>query len=407
MEFIPSKKILEKYADVLVNFALNSGKGIRKGDVVRVSAHESAKPLFHAVCNAIVDSGGHVISHYLPDETRHSSTSRHFFECAREHQIDFFPTKHLRGLAQQIDHTISIISDTDPALLRGINPKRIMRHGVAHKKFRDWLVEKERKGQFTWTLGLYGTPRMAKEAGMTIRQYWEQIVRACFLNEKNPIVKWKSICKRLEIDRRKLNALAPRTEKLHIKGKDVDLWVTFGKQRQWLGGSGRNIPSFELFTSPDKRGTEGWVRFNQPLYRYGNKITGIELWFKNGRVVKSKAKQNEKVLQAMIATPGADMIGEFSLTDRRFSYITKFMADTLYDENMGGPEGNTHIALGMSYKEAFSGDVTKLSNKQAIALGFNDSSVHTDIVSTTKRTVTAHMIDGTKRVIYRNGMFVL
>ena len=48
-----------------------------------------------------------------------------------------------------------------------------------------------------------------------------------------------------------------------------------------------------------------------------------------------------------------------------------------------------------------------LSKKQAVALGFNDSSVHTDIVSTTKRTVTAHMIDGTKRVIYRNGMFVL
>src|SRR5690606_41705356 len=64
-----------------------------------------------------------------------------------------------------------------------------------------------------------------------------------------------------------------------------------------------------------------------------------ELWFENGRVVKSKARKNEKVLKAMIATKDADKVGEFSLTDSRFSRITKFMAETLFDENVGGPQG--------------------------------------------------------------------
>jgi len=127
----------------------------------------------------------------------------------------------------------------------------------------------------------------------------------------------------------------------------------------------------------------------------------------DGKVVKSSAKTNEKLLKEMIATEGADKIGEYSLTDRRHSRITKFMAETLFDENMGGRYGNSHIALGMSYRDTYAGDVSKLTHKEAKRLGFNDSSVHTDVVSTTDRTVTAHLKNGTKKVIYKDGKFVL
>ena len=109
----------------------------------------------------------------------------------------------------------------------------------------------------------------------------------------------------------------------------------------------------------------------------------------------------------MIATKNANRIGEYSLTDKRHSRITKFMAETLFDENMGGPYGNTHLALGMSYRDTYAGDVSKLTTKQAEALGFNDSSVHTNIISTTRRTVTAHLKNGSKKVIYKDGKFVL
>jgi len=415
MSYTPSKEILERYADVLVNFALGGGKGIKRGEVVRVTTTESARPLFVALHHAIVKAGGHMLSDYHLDDD--AGIQRTFFEIAKDHQLDFFPAKHMRGLVDDVDHSIYIVASNDPHALKGVNPKKIMRRGIAVKPYRDWRTEKELKGKFTWTIGLYGTEAMAQEAGLTLDEYWEQIINACFLDEVNPIAKWKDVYRKLEVYRRKLNALSPQIDRLHVVGEDADLWIKLGDKRAWLGGSGRNIPSFELFTSPDCRGTEGWIRFNQPLYRYGNKVEGIKLEFKGGKVVKSSATSNEKLLKEMIATEGADMVGEFSLTDSRFSRITKFMAETLFDENIGGPEGNTHIALGASYKDCYAGDVSKLTKAQAAKLGYNDSSVHTDIISTTKRTVTAHLHDlprkaggkagGKTKVIYQDGQFVL
>jgi aminopeptidase len=224
---------------------------------------------------------------------------------------------------------------------------------------------------------------------------------------KDPIAQWKKVYKEIEYYKQALNKLSPKIDKLHVKGADADLWISLGEKRQWLAGRGYNMPSFEIFTSPDWRGTNGWIRFNQPLYRYGTMMTGIQLWFKDGRVVKATAKTGEKFLKQMIATEGADKIGEYSLTDSRHSRITKFMAETLYDENVGGPQGNTHLAVGMSYRDTFAGDVSKLTDAEAKKLGFNDSSVHTDIISTTRRTVTAHLKNGTQKIIYDNGQFVL
>ncbi len=410
--YLPSEKILKNYADVLVNFALGGGKGIKKGEVVRVSASESAKPLYLAVCNAIIDSGGHVLSNYGPDDEkgdkrRNESFTRHFYEHAEPHQLNFFPAKYLKGIVEQMDHSVFLLAEKDPHALQGVDPKKIMQRGLALKPFMDWRHKKEWAGKFTWTIALYGTPAMAKEAGISEKEYWDQIIKACFLDEKNPIAKWKAVYRDIEKYRSRLNKLSPHIDRLHAVGPDMDMWYTLGERRAWHAGSGRNIPSFEIFTSPDWRGTNGWIRINQPLYRYSNKITGIELVFKDGVVVKSCAKTNEKLLKEMIATKGANKIGEYSLTDKRHSRITKFMAETLFDENMGGRYGNSHIALGMSYRDTYAGDVSKLTDKEAKRLGFNDSSVHTDVVSTTDRTVTAHLKDGTTKVIYKDGMFVL
>ncbi len=412
MAYTPSKEILNKYADVMVNFALGGGKGIKKGDVVRVSATESGKPLFTAICNAVVKAGGHVISNYAPDDEqgdkrRAESFTRFFYDNAKDHQLDFFPEKYLKGIADQIDHSLYIASDADPHALKGVDPKKIMRRGVAMKPYKDWLNQKEWNNKFTWTICLYGTPAMAKEAGLSEKEYWNQIIKACFLDEKNPIKKWKEVYKQIDSFRSKLNKLSPQIDKLHAVGEDMDLWITLGENRNWLAGSGRNIPSFEIFTSPDWRGTNGWIKFNQPLYRYGSKVEGIQLWFKDGLCVKATATKNEKLLKEMIATKDANKVGEYSLTDSRHSRITKFMAETLFDENMGGTYGNTHIAVGMSYRDTYAGDVSKLSTKEAQELGFNDSSVHTDMISTTDRTVTAHLKNGKQIVIYKKGQFAL
>ncbi len=402
-DFIPSQKILKNYADVLINFALGGGKGIKRGDVVMIIAQEYAKPLYFELYRAVIKAGGHVISSYRPDEHNGDSLEREFFLNAQEHQLNFFPSKYLRGVVDEVDHTVVVISETDKKTLAGIDPSKIMTRGESHKPYIQWRNEKEHAGKFTWTLGLYGTPAMAKEAGLSQKEYWNQIIKACFLNEKNPIAKWKSVSSSLNGYIQKLNRM--KIDKVHIEGPDADLWITIGKKRRWLGGSGRNIPSFEIFTSPDWRGTNGWMRFDQPLYRYGQIVKGIYLEFKNGIVVKSTAKQNEALLKHMIATPNANKLGEFSMTDRRFSHIDKFMAETLFDENIGGKNGNSHVAVGMSYVDTYDGDPSKLTKADKDKLGYNESSVHTDVVQTTPRKVTAHWDSGKSKVIYEHGQY--
>ncbi|HEY0517407.1 MAG TPA: aminopeptidase [Solirubrobacteraceae bacterium] len=405
MAYTPPPEILDRYASVLVDYALGGGSGIERGDVVRVTSPESARPLYEALLKAVWRSGGHVIGGYYPDGEQRGGGSRDFFELAGEEQIDHFPARYMRGLIDEMDHQISVIADRDPQALEGVDPARIMRRGEALRPLMDWRAEKENEGRFSWTLGLYGTPAMAAEAGLGEQEYWEQIVHACFLDEQDPIARWREVGRQLEETRAKLDSL--EIERVQVQGEDVELTIVLGEQRRWLGGRGRNIPSFEIFTSPDWRGTEGWIRFNQPLYHYGNLVRDVRLAFSEGRVVEASAEQNEPILREMIATKNADRVGEFSLTDKRFSRITRFMAQTLFDENMGGPFGNTHIALGRSYQDAYEGDPAGVSEAEWERLGFNTSSVHTDIVSTSDRVVTATLRDGSERVIYSDGEFQL
>ena len=109
----------------------------------------------------------------------------------------------------------------------------------------------------------------------------------------------------------------------------------------------------------------------------------------------------------MLKTSGGDHLGEFSLTDARLSRITKSMGEILYDENMGGKYGNTHVALGSAYRDCYVGDPTKVTEIQWKKLGYNQSVVHSDIISTTNRTATATLYDGTEKVIYKNGKYTI
>ncbi len=396
----PSEKILEKYADVLVNFALNSGKGVKPNEVVLLQVSECAKPLLITLRAAVLKAGAYPIIQYFPDDMM-----RDFYGLSNNDQLKFFPAKYLRGKIDEIDHSIDILSETDMYELKGIDPKKIMMSHLAYKPYKEWRNAKEGKGKYTWTLALYGTKAMSDEAKMSLEEYWKEIIKACYLNVSNPVVKWKEVQKEVVRVKNKLTSM--KIDRVRVKSKSTDLTIGIGEDRQWLAGSGRNIPSFEVFVSPDWRRTEGHIQFTEPLYCYGNLIDGVKLEFEKGLVVRSSAKKGQKVLKEMIATKDADKIGEFSLTDGRLSKITKFMAETLYDENVGGKYGNTHIALGMSYKDSYKGDQDKVMKNEWRRMGYNDSVVHTDIVSTENRIVTAYSKNGSSSVIYKGGKFTI
>src|SRR5450759_1970930 len=228
MTYIPPRETLERYASILVDFALGGGRGVQPGEVVRVAAPESGKPLYAELQKAVWRAGGHVIGAYQPDDDHNVNLSRDFYESASAAQLDHFPARYMRGLVDEMDHQVSVIADSDPHALDSVDPARIMRRGEAMRPLLDWRGEKENAGRFTWTLGLYGTPAMAAEAGMSVEEYWEQIVHACFLDSEDPLARWREEGERLDENRRPLEALD--TEGLHIEGEDVDLWVTIGER---------------------------------------------------------------------------------------------------------------------------------------------------------------------------------
>ncbi len=384
----------------MVDFALGKGKGIKPKEVVYLQFDLEAKPLAVAVFKRILEVGAYPILK-PSDET----FERAMFENASDDQLKFFPKKYTKTLIDTIDHRVYLIAPTNPFLLKNIDPKKIIMANSQKQALRRWLFEKEDKGKLTWSLCLYGTEGMAKEAGLTIQEFWKQIIDACYLDEVDPIAKWKKTFREIEALKDKLNSLP--VEKFHIVSEKTDLYISLGKNRKWEGGRGANIPSFEIFTSPDWRGVTGKIFFNFPLYRYGNIIENIQLEFKEGRVVKATADKNEKLLREMISQKNADKIGEFSLTDKRFSKISRFMANTLYDENFGGDYGNSHLAVGTSYHDCYTGDIKSMKKKDWEKLGYNESIEHCDIINTNPKTVTAILTDNTEKLIYKDGLFTL
>ena len=398
--------ILKKYAQVMVHYALNNGKGINKGDTVFLVGQDCAKDLCMAIAKEVYDAGGNLITNYQPNNIRDNSLVRYLLQNGSDEQLGFFAEPYWRGIVDATDHILFIISEPDIHYLEGVPASKISRMNSARAPYMKMREKKEQEGKLSWTLCLYGTQSMADEAGLTLEEYWEQIIGACYLREDDAVSKWRKVQQEIEEIKDKLDAL--KIDKVHIHGTDADLHIKIGEHRKWLSGGGKNIPSFEIFTSPDWRGTNGTIRFNQPLYYSGKRIAGVSLRFKEGLVVESSATENEDALKEMVAQENADKVGEFSLTDKRHSRITRFMATTLFDENMGGAFGNTHIALGNAYKDTYAGDMAAVTDEQWAEMGYNSCpKVHTDIISTSNRTVTAILPDGSEKIIYKNGQFML
>jgi aminopeptidase len=395
-----TQAVMEKYSDVLLWALRTARKGtFRKGDVVLVNYHLDALRLAETLQNNLLHMGFHPV-------LRLRSTSRMertFFDVANPRQLGF-RTPGEAELNDGLNGAIYLFAPDSLTHLSSIDPSKVGKAAVAAKPFRDILDRRDEKGLFGWTLCLVPTPALAEHAGMSMGRYSLEVIRACFLDQDNPVGRWEETYRNVGAIKKWLNSL--QVKSLHLESEAVDLMINPGKKRKWVGLSGHNIPSFEIFLSPDWRGTEGTYFSNQPSFRSGNRVENIRLIFQKGRAVRIEAEKGEEfaVKQASM-DKGAGRVGEFSLTDRRFSRINRFMANTLYDENYGGRYGNSHLALGSSYSDTFDGDRSKLTKEMKKELGFNESALHWDLVNTEKKTVTAHLTSGERKVIYENGIF--
>jgi aminopeptidase len=393
---------LRKYAETLW-WGLSTARPVpfAPGDRVLLRFDLEALPLAEALYPLLLEKGllPVVRMNFTP------SLEKTFYGRGSEAQITDVPpgdrelTEHLNGL-------ISLIAPASLTHLAGVDPAKIGAAAVARKFLRDIMEKREQKSQFGWTLCAWPTSAMAEASGQTLEQYAAQIKKACFLDQPDPAARWAEVFAQAQEVKAWLNSLPIAS--LRVESAGTDLTLTPGAERRWLGVSGHNIPSFEIFLSPDWRGTRGTYFADQPSYRSGNLVRGVRLTFEDGCVTKVSADEGEEFVKKQVAMdPGAGRLGEFSLTDRRHSPIAAFMANTLFDENFGGANGNCHVAVGASYSDTYAGDQTSLDEAKKKALGFNDSALHWDLVNTEKKTVTASLADGASLVIYEDGQFRL
>lgn len=391
---------LERYADVLLWGLMTSRpEGFRKKDLILIQYGHAALRLAEILYDRIIAAGMNPIQRLGLTV----DMERSFYGKADRRQL-VFQAPGEKELFGSLHGRIYLHAPDSLTHLKEIDPARICKVQIARKPLRDILEQREREGRHGWTLCTLPTPELATQARMTPELYTEQIIRACYLDRKDPVGKWTAIRREATDIKQWLGGL--KASFIHCESENCDLRITVGEHRKWAGISGHNIPSFELFVSPDWRGTEGIYFANLPSFRSGNYVEKVRLTFVKGVAVEIHAETGEAfTVRQLRMDRGAARIGEFSLTDKRFSRIDRFMADTLFDENFGGEHGNCHIAVGASYTDTYTGDPSTMTGALKRRLGFNDSALHWDLVNTENKVVTAHLKTGKRIIIYENGQF--
>ena len=395
-----TSKQLQRYADVLW-WGLTTARTspFKKNDIVVIRYNKPAVELAEILYAGLLDRGIHPIQRMNPTP----AMERYFYSISSGKQLVFLPPGE-KELMSRLNGSIFLHAPESITHLSDIDPKKIGKTAVAQKALRDIGNQREAQGAFSWTLCVFPTAELAEHAGLSIGKYTGQIVNSCFLNKTDPVSHWQDIYKNAQSIKKWLNSMD--VDYFHVQSDNMDLELAPGEKRQWIGISGRNIPSFEIFVSPDWRTVRGEYYADQPSYRSGNRVEGVRLFFQKGRAVKVSAESGENFVKKQLTMDkGADKLGEFSLTDKRYSKINCYMANTLYDENYGGRYGNCHIALGASYSNTYAGDGKRLTPTRKRQLGFNESALHWDLVNTEKKRVTAHLKTGKTLVIYENGHF--
>jgi aminopeptidase len=395
-----SEKHLDRYADVLL-WALKLARTgrFKKNDIVLIRYDMPAIRLAEIVFTKLLDRGLHPIQRLNLTTTM----EQNFFRFSNDKQLVFKPPGD-KELFKHLNGSIFLHAPESITHLSEIDPQKIGKAIVAKKYLRDIMDHRDQAGAFGWTLCTYPTKGQARHSRLSIKAYTNQIINACFLNRTSPVPHWEDILKHATAIKKWLNRM--KVKYYHIESENIDLEITPGEKRKWIGISGHNIPSFELFLSPDWRGTKGIYFANLPSFRSGNYVKGVRLAFKKGDAIKIEAEKGKDfVTNQLKMDNGANKIGEFSLTDKRFSRINTFMANTLFDENYGGKYGNCHVALGSSYADTYTGNPKELTKARKKKLGFNDSALHWDLINTEKKRVVAHLVSGKKTTIYEDGKF--
>jgi aminopeptidase len=296
-----------------------------------------------------------------------------WWEAARDAHLDAFPPAELAE-AEGTDASLVIQAPENTRALAGVAPDRMARAARARKPVRDAGLRRRWCGTF------WPTPAAAQQAGMGTAEFAAFVRRATFLDREDPVAAWTELSARQAA---LIERLASARE-LHVEADGTDLRMRV-EGRTWVNSDGkRNMPSGEVFTGPHEDSAEGRLRVTIPSSPRGVAVEGVELTFREGRVVDARAGVGQDYLLATLDTdPGARRLGELGIGTN--TGIDRPVGAILFDEKIGG---TVHLALGSSYPETG---------------GTNESAVHWDLIVDMRR---GGRLSADGEVIQEDGGFV-
>lgn len=338
---------IKRWAHTLVHYCLY----LKPGDIVTIHATPIATPLVEAFYEEALHVGAH------PVPLLHlESLNEILLREGNEDQLTWL-SPAAQVWAEKANARLSILSSENTHASSNLNPAKAAKQRQLGRQLSKIFRQREQAGEFRWCLTLYPTHGYAQDANMSLAEFEEFVFNTCFLNDSDPIARWKE----LSAQQQRLVDWLVGHEKVRIVGPGTDLTLSI-KDRVFINSNGkRNFPSGEFFTGPVENSANGVIQYDIPSTYDGRAVDGIRLVFRDGKVTEASARQGQDYLQHMLdLDEGARYLGEFAFGNN-FG-VTHGTRNILFDEKMGG---TVHLALGSSYPETG---------------GLNQSALHWDMI---------------------------
>ena len=402
-------KQLRKYADL----AVHSGCALKKGQELFVSADVSQAELVRMIVKSAYEAGASNVTVHFGDEV----VGRMHYEYKPVEAFEQFPEWRAvmqNGLAKR-GAALLFISSEDPQAMAGIDPAKMVAYvRAANEACKDWRDGMD-FGHNVWCIIGAASPAWASRVfpGMkekkAVKKLWKAILKTARADGDDPQAAWQA--HKDSFDKRKAWLNKQHLDALHYTNSlGTDIVVGLTGKGLWSGGGEEtvdgtyffpNMPTEEIFTTPDRARTEGTVVASMPLNHNGSLIQGFSLTFHEGRVVDYAAEEGYDVLKGIIETDeGSHYLGECALIPKT-SPIKKtgiLFLNTLYDEN-----ASCHFAVGMGFPECYEGG-REMDKPALLEHGVNDSATHVDfMLGTDDLKIVGLRKDGIKIPIFENG----
>lgn len=371
---------LARYAEIVVHVGAN----VQPGQNVVVLAQVEHAEIVRAVARTAYGAGANRV------EVRYADLHirRAAIELGPESELGWSPPHELEWIRSWATGRPAVImlTGTPAHLFQDLDPELVARSDqrelraawlplVAESKLNWTIVSAPNEG---WAADLFGEP--------DLERLWAAVGMATRLDEPDPVAAWREHAAALT--RRAGTLTARGFDAIHFRGPGTDLTVGLLPAARWDCATLTtetgiehvpNLPTEEVFTTPDWRRTEGTVRSTYPLLETGTSslVTGLEVRFEQGRIVDARADQGVETIRRQIATDDqAPFLGEVALVDggSRVKRTGLVFRDTLFDEN-----ATCHIAYGHGLPMVVEGAAGK-GRDELLAMGVNVSDVHTDFM---------------------------